>query len=265
MAKKNLLQLVEAGIKQPVLVLFDRGYPSLEFINFLEKHGIHYVFRLASNDYSREREMMGTEDGFVDIKHNMYRMKHIKKKHAESYREMEEKGSTRARVIKSQLPSGTGLALLTDLPLSFTASQVTGLYFKRWGIETKYNTLKNKIKFESVTGNAPVYVYQDFYAQVFVYNMVQDIRRCADCSARETGQKKGLKHPARTNENIATGLFKEKMVKIILEADNARQAHMLSHLQNDMEKHVVPERKLPGRERKKNKANKYCMNQKYSF
>lgn len=265
MAKKNLLQLGEAGITQPVLVLFDRGYPSLEFINFLEKNGIHYIFRLASNDYAREREGMETEDGFVDIKHDRYRMRHIKKKHPESYREMEEKGSTRARVIKSQSPSGQETAMLTDLPAVFTSSQVTGLYFKRWGIETKYNTLKNKIKLESVTGNAPIYVYQDFYAQVLAYNMVQDIRRCADTSAGETGRQKGLKHPVKTNENIAIGLFKERMVKIILEGDHYRQALMLSQLQKDMEKHVVPEREVPGRERKKNKANKYCINQKYSF
>ena len=142
---------------------------------------------------------------------------------------------------------------------------VSGLYFKRWGIETKYNTLKNKIKFESVTGNAPIYVYQDFYAQVLAYNMVQDIRRCADTSTGEAGRQKGLKHPVKTNENIAIGLFKERMVKIILEGDHYRQALMLSQLQKDMEKHVVPEREVPGRERKKNKANKYCINQKYSF
>ena len=77
--------------------------------------------------------------------------------------------------------------------------------------EKKYHTLKNKIKFESVTGRASIYVYQDFRSQLLVYNMVQDIRRCADAEVSRTGVKKGLKHPLRTNENIAIGLFKEQL------------------------------------------------------
>ena len=50
--------------------------------------------------------------------------------------------------------------------------------------------LKNKIKFESVNGMAVIYVYQDFQVQVSVYNMVQDIRRCADSKARKISNEK---------------------------------------------------------------------------
>ncbi len=72
------------------------------------------------------------------------------------------------------------MALLTNLPMEFTTGQLAGLYYRRWEIEKKYHTLKNKIKFECVTGKASIYVYQDFYAQILVYNMVQYIRKCAD-------------------------------------------------------------------------------------
>ena len=33
------------------------------------------------------------------------------------------------------------------------------------------------MKFESVTGKATIYVYQDFWSQILVYNMIQDIRK----------------------------------------------------------------------------------------
>lgn len=56
LAKRNLSHLKEIGVKQPVLVIFDRGYPSIEFVDFLESEGIHYLFRLSSNDYITERK-----------------------------------------------------------------------------------------------------------------------------------------------------------------------------------------------------------------
>lgn len=41
-AKKNLEYLKYINIRQPVLSVFDRGYPSIEFIDFLETRKINY-------------------------------------------------------------------------------------------------------------------------------------------------------------------------------------------------------------------------------
>ena len=79
------------------------------------------------------------------------------------------------------------------------------------------------MKFESVTGKASVYVYQDFWAQVLVYNMVQDIRNSADEAAVVTGHENGSKYPVNTNENMAIGLFKEAMLKIFLEPEEKKR------------------------------------------
>lgn len=58
-----------------------------------------------------------------------------------------------------------------------------------------------------------------------------------------------------TNENLAIGLFKESMIKIVLG----------ENLQKEMENYVLPIRDLPNQERKKNLSNKYKNNQKNSF
>lgn len=129
LAKRNLKQLKKIGIKQPVLVFFDRGYPSIEFIDFLETERVHYLIRLSSNDYLAERKQMPSEE-------------------------------------------------LADL------------YYQRREIEKKYHILKNKMKFESVTGKATVYVYQDFWSQILVHNMIQDIRNSADEEAAMSGRIK---------------------------------------------------------------------------
>lgn len=133
------------------------------------------------------------------------------------------------------------------------------------GNRKKYHTLKNKMKFESVTGKSTIYVYQDFWSQVLVYNMIQDIRKNADEEAAITGKKKGNKYPMYTNENLAIGMFKESMIKIVLENNLPKCVKMLEELQKEMENYVLPIRELPNKERKKNLSNKYKNNQKNSF
>ena len=49
-----------------------------------------------------------------------------------------------------------------------------------------------------------------------------------------------------TNENIAIGLFKEQMIKLILEKDAERRGQLLFELQAEMEEHILPQRKLLG-------------------
>ena len=265
LAKRNLKHLREMEIRRPVLAVFDRGYPSLEFIDFLEKEGIHYLMRLSSNDYKAERKQMQSADDKVILKHSSARLQKIRKKHPEQYEHMKKKGKTTVRISRSAIPSGNELALVTDLPDTIAAEELAGLYYQRWEIEKKYHTLKNKMKFESVTGKSSVYVYQDFWAQVLVYNMVQDIRNSADEEAASSGRKNGNKYPMHTNENIAIGLFKESMLKILLEQEEKKRIQKLNELQEEMERYVVPKRERPSKERRKNISNKNKNNQKSSF
>ncbi len=180
LAKRNLKHLREMGIRQPVLAVFDRTYPSLEFIDFLETEGIHYLIRLSSNDDKAERKQMQSAEGNAILRHSSSRLQKIRKKHPEQYGLMKKKGETPVRISKPTLPSRNELTLMTDLPDMVAAEELADLYYQRRETEKKYHTLKNKMKFESITMKASAYVYQDFWAQVLVYNMVQDIWNSAN-------------------------------------------------------------------------------------
>ena len=103
-----------------------------------------------------------------------------------------------------------------------------------------------------------------FGRRVLVYNMVQDIRNSADEEAA-AGRENRNKYPMHTNENVAIGLFKETMLKILLEPEEKKRIKKLGELQEEMERYVLPIRELPGKERRKNISNKYKNNQKSSF
>ncbi len=78
-AKRNIRELEQLPVNGPVLIIMNRGYPSIEFIHFLEKQGIHYLIRLSSNDYKKEREEAENEDEQMELKHTYSRLDKLKK------------------------------------------------------------------------------------------------------------------------------------------------------------------------------------------
>lgn len=91
LAKKNLNHLKHMDIKQPVLAIFDRGYPSIEFIDFLETEKIRYLFRLSSNDYKFERGNIKTTNKTVILRHTYQQLEKIREKYPERFKHMKEK------------------------------------------------------------------------------------------------------------------------------------------------------------------------------
>ena len=199
---------------------------------------------------------MRSSDEAVLLEHSYQRLQKIRQKHPECYEKMKAKQKTQVRISESLLSSGNTLVLMTNLPNKIRGEELSDLYCQRWEIEKKYYTLKNKMKFESATGKATVYVYQDFWVQILVYSIIQDIRKSADEKIASRSQKETI-YPMHTNENMAIGLFKEAMIKLLLETKPQKLIEKLERLQNEMENYILPIRNLPCRERKKNLSHKY--------
>lgn len=68
-----------------------------------------------------------------------------------------------------------------------------------------------------------------------------------------------------TNENTAVGLFKETVLKILLEREEKKRIQKLNERQAELERCVVSKRERPSKERRKNISNKYKNNQKSIF
>ena len=263
-AKAHIKAVKEIVGERPVLIMFDRNYGSLEFVDYLEESGVKYLIRLRSTDYKAERERMGSKDEEVELAHSKNRLNHMGRTKPERERELAVKGSSRVRIIKTVLDNGEEAAFMTNVKEG-SAGEIKRLYRKRWSIEQKYHTLKNKMKFESVTGKASIYVKQDFWAQTVVFNMVQDLINAAEYRAAKEGKKKRLKYEIRINENIAIGLMKEQFIRLIMEEEDSRKEGMFRGLIAGMERNIVPVRKLKSAPRKWNHANKYKCNLKPSF
>jgi len=149
------------------LILFDRGYPSFELITFLEKTGQKYMMRVKSNFFKEVVETK-TKDEWVTVTVTPSRKKHMKQQGFD----VEIGAQINMRVIKFNLPSGEEEILITnvsDSEISF--EECKALYFKRWGIETRYDILKNKLQIENFSGDSVRVIKQDFFATIFLSNI----------------------------------------------------------------------------------------------
>ncbi len=71
-------------------------------------------------------------------------------------------------VLTITLPTGEVETLITDFtPAELPYAEAPSLYFRRWGLETHCDDLKNKFEVENFSVHTLVVVEQDFYATTF--------------------------------------------------------------------------------------------------
>lgn len=239
-AKEILSQFVADGVKNDI-ILFDRAYPSAELMAYLTDNKIKFVMR-AQKNFSNEVKKAKDKDQIVTIKHN--------KKHYD------------VRILRFPLESGEEEILLTSLfDEELTIKDFKALYFMRWGIETKYADLKNRIQVENFTGTTKISIEQDFYATIYLSNMAELLRIQNDECLKESS--KNLKYEYKTNTNILIGTLKDSLVLMLLENSPERRNKMFQRIMSQIAQNRVPIR--PGRHNKRNDNlvhSKHRLNQK---
>jgi len=149
------------------LVIFDRGYPSYElFARYAQK--TNFLCRLKSTSFIRAKSLFAphSEDKDIILEIN------APKKLRDALRKDNLPVKMKIRFVQVTLDNGTVEVLATNI-LSDEVLQTSDfmeLYARRWGIETYYDVLKNRLSLENFTGLTALAIKQDFYATVFLAN-----------------------------------------------------------------------------------------------
>ena len=150
------------------------------------------------------------------------------------------------RVLKVEIPGGTTETLLTNLPETLLPREnAAELYFKRWAVETAFDTLKSKLQLENFSGKTEVSVRQDFYATVYLAGFVMICAEDANKIIQDADQSKNLKYTRKANLNRSIYYLRERFWRILLEDDPVVRNALLDHLCHDIAQHPEPIR--PGR------------------
>lgn len=244
-AEELINKLEDIGFSND-LILFDRGYPSRDFISFIEQKKIKYLMRV-SGAFLKVVVEAKNEDQIIETKHKKELLK--------------------IRVLKFQLYSGIIEILITNIfDESFTVTDFKELYFKRWGIEVKYNELKNRLQIENFSGETPIAIEQDFYATMYLSNMVSLAKMDANAIVEEENNDKELKYKYKVNTNILIGKLKNSLVLMLLEKSPRKRSKILKKIMEEISRNVIPIR--PGRSyvrRMTVRANKNPLNRKRSL
>lgn len=205
LAKTGIEEILEILKDKKVIIIFDRGYPSIELMNYLEMRGIKYIIRLNKIRYQKEIKSMNSNDEKVDIEMRSNRIIYIKDEKIREKLKMEKKYTI--RVIKYSLEKEEEL-LATNLE-EFSMKEIGELYFKRWSIETAYNISKNKLNIENISGQSKTIVEQEFYASILMQNIIADIKKEANEKIQKSKRTEKNKYEYKINTNILIGKLKK--------------------------------------------------------
>jgi hypothetical protein len=215
------------------LILFDRGYASIELINTLIKANIRFVMRVRRK-FNTDIDETKSEDSIISLG---------------------EKGEkpTLVRVVKFALPGGEIETLITNLwDKEHDGEAFKALYFKRWPIETKYDELKNKLEIENFSGRTITAIKQDFYATMYLSNMASAFYWEAQEKVAKERRDKDNKYEYHVNVNHEIGVLKDKLIAAIIEPDDIKRNKLIDKILEKLSNRVTPFR--PNRSIPRNKT-----------
>lgn len=198
LAQEQLPEIVNQmrTLKQDqLLFIYDRGYPSLKFIQQHNELKADFIFRVQERAYIKlwERILVGETDfDFV----------------------LETKsGSEKVRVISLTLANGKTEILITSLfdRKIFTMEDISKIYFLRWHIEECYKRLKIGAEIENFSGVNLEPVLQEFWAHLVMCNVLS-LHMCDAQGPWNPDQMREY----RLNFSVLFGVMREKLHQVII-------------------------------------------------
>ena len=214
-AKFLLEHLPEVAKKS--LFLLDRNYPSKDMVKFLSGSGFKFLMRLKNNWIIAKRAPIGvSKTRYCGVEVIIYRF---------------------------FLKDGTIETLMTNA-LELTGVEIGALYCRRWGIEVKFDILKNKIQLENFSGKTKNAVLQDFWASVTLANLVAIAAYEAQPVIDERTILKNNKHKQKPNTSQLVASFKNDFILACMDSSE-QSAAAIDRIMLEIESAVIPVR--PGR------------------
>ena len=217
------------------LIILDRGYPSFDFIETLEKGGYHYVMRVKEK-FNKGIDAQAEPDGYVWLGQGAKRIQ--------------------VRVVKFLLGSGETETLITNITDKRLGTKAfKQLYFRRWPIETKYDIVKNKVLVENFSSRTVEGIKQDFFAAMYLTNVAAAAAIDAQPAIEGVRKHKGNRYQYKANINEAIGILKDRLVLALSVSDTDLQAMLIQEVVDEITRSVIPIRPNRSVGRKKTPRN----------
>jgi hypothetical protein len=226
------------------LVIMDRGYPSRELIDDFNDKGIYFIMRTNKENFISVIRGVESPDSIVT---DVYKRK-----------------ETDLRLINIVLDNGSPETLLTNVfDPGFSVSDFKELYHLRWNIETKYNDIKGKLEIENFTGTSELVLLQDFYATMFMTNIVGFGLLDANNELKRSGKKQKRKHEHKVNVRMAIYELRNEFINLYTINSPRKRGKIFKKIMNRLIENTVPFRpRKPFPRKRKYPSLKFPMSRK---
>jgi len=230
------------------LIIYDRGYPSFNLIYEHFEKGVDFLIRVKADfsNITREFYQSGLYSNIVQIQPGKNTKLSDKSYSKDTFKEV--------RLVRVELPGGETEILISSLIdfEKYPNAVFKDLYFLRWGIETFYDELKNKIKVEHFSGYSEHCILQDFYAAIFVSNVQSLI--VGEINDELAKNSTGNKYQYKVNNNLSYGFLKDRIITLFF--SDKEMDEIVSELKELFKKHTVPIRPYRKHDRNTGKYRK---------
>lgn len=217
------------------IIVFDRGYPSEDMFRFLNSRGVLFLMRVPKTFKK------------ADLEHEDVLF---------TYPASHDKESLTLRSINFLLEDGSTEHLVTNLmPEQLESEKFSELYRLRWGVESKYRELKNRLEIEAFNSIKPISIQQEFFAAMYLSNLAATAKREADISVTASVD---AGHDYQSNRSFILNRIKCNII-LLLRSSLSKSRKIISRIIEEASKVlsiIRPDRKF-GRYRKHTRRRYY--------
>ncbi len=253
----------------PFMLIMDRGYPSFALMAQLEDAGVPYVMRAQSNfmnaEFRRSSEAGGDSLELAELTYA--RLASIRSLNERSYESLEGRAPLPVRCVLVDVAGSTEKIVTNIGPDVLSAADLKNIYHLRWGVETCFQMLKDRLQMENFTGSKPMLIEQDVYASAYLLNVAFDMANEADARICVGSAGKPYKHEMTVNRSLAIGILKDEFMRLVLSGEGERSS-IMDGIAEELRRNLVPVRKnrsYPRKDPKANRANRYSNTHKRVF
>jgi hypothetical protein len=94
--------------------------------------------------------------------------------------------------------------------------------------------MKQRLELENFSGRLVDNIKQDFYAMMTVSNMPASFVRDANRKVKKERERRGNKYEYQVNVNHEIGVFKDRLLGVVLEEGRGRRVRLMRELVREM-------------------------------
>lgn len=215
------------------LVLLDRGYIGYKLFAAMVRQSIDFVCRCKNNTFTVIQSFILNEkqkDIVITLTpHKDDRNKFTRENLPESIK---------IRLIKVVLPTGETEVLATSLvdKRNYPYKDFKKLYALRWGVETFFDKVKNRLALENFSGKTAISVKQDFYATMLITSIESELTSHVD---KNILNKSDNKYQKKVNKAVSFNAIKHKIIDLLFCRD-IEYDDLVAQLQLLFSKNTLP-------------------------